>query len=261
MKREMIKTASTLDEAIELACLELNVSRDDVCVEVLEVPKKGFLGLGKVEAKVKVTIIEGDSDNPVDIKDNINKPEVDKNNINIINKLEVAKDYLYSLLDNMGLENFDIDVNEKSDKKVVFTLRGDNLGLVIGKRGDTLNALQQLCVVVANMSGGDYYNVIIDVGDYRETREQALRDLGTKISKTVLKNKKKISLEPMNAYERKIIHDTIQNINGVKSISKGTEPHRYIVVFPVEKRSFNKSKKKKRYSFKNNNFRYNKKYK
>ena len=248
MKREIIKTANTLDEAIELACRELNVERDDVCVEVLEVPKKGFLGLGKIDAKVKVTTNK-------DI-------ESQKTNINI-SKLDVARDYLYSLLENMGLENFDIDVDEKSNKKVVFTLRGDNLGLIIGKRGDTLNALQQLCVVVANMSGGDYYNIIIDVGNYRETREQALKDLAIKISKTVLKNKKKISLEPMNAYERKILHDMIQNIKGVKSVSKGTEPYRYIIVFPTDRPNFNKKYKKysfKNNSFKNNNFKNNKKY-
>lgn len=217
MKKEIIKTADTLDRAIELACNELGVSRDDVCVEVLEVPKKGFLRLGKVEAKVRVTVNEEN-----------------------LSKLDIAKSYLYSLLENMGLENFDVDVNEKSDKKVIFTLRGDNLGLVIGKRGDTLNALQQLCVVATNMSGGDYYNIIIDVGNYRETREQALKDLATKVSKTVLKIGKKISLEPMNAYNRKIIHNTVQNINGVDSISKGIEPNRYISIFPVNKHKFEK---------------------
>ena len=136
------------------------------------------------------------------------------------------------MLKNIGVENVNVDVKEERDDKVIFTLKGENLGLLIGKRGETLNAIQYLCSIVANMSGGTYYNVIVDVGNYRESREQALKDLANKIAKTVLKNGKKISLEPMNNYERKIIHEAIQNINGVKSISKGNDPFRHIVIFP-----------------------------
>lgn len=210
IKKEVIKTADSVEKAVKLACEELNLVREEVSVEVLEMPKKGFFGLGKVDAKVKV----------------ISKT-------NIVDKLDVVRNYLYDLLSNMGLDNFEIIVDQKSDKKVILTLMGENLGLVIGKRGDTLNALQTLCSVATNMSGGEYFNVIIDVGNYRKTREKVLVDLATKISKTVLKNKRKIVLEPMDAYERKIIHETIQSIEGVDSISKGAEPHRYIVVFYV----------------------------
>ncbi len=209
LKREIVKEAKTIEEAVELACEELGIDRNDASVEVLEMPKKGFLGLGQVEAKVKVSC---------DIKEE--------------NKLEVAKNYLWSLLNNMGLENFDIDVNEKSNRKVVFTLRGDNLGLVIGKRGDTLNAIQQLCSVVANMSGGPYYTIVVDVENYRQTRDKVLRELALKISKSVIRSQRKIVLEPMNSYERKVMHQVIQDIDGVGSKSKGEEPRRYVVIFP-----------------------------
>ena len=218
MKKTLVKTAKTIEEAVELACKELGVDRNDVSVEVIEMPKKRFFGLGGVEAKVEVTYT-----------------------VEEISKLEVAKSYLWNLLSNMGIENFDIDVDEKSDKKVVFTLRGDNLGLIIGKRGDTLNAIQQLCSVVANMSGGQYYNVVVDVENYRQTRDKVLKELATKISKSVLRGKRKIVLEPMSAYERKIIHETIQDIEGVGSKSKGEEPYRYIIVFPDRTKKFVKN--------------------
>lgn len=224
MKNEVISLAKTIDEAIDKACNELMVGREEVSVEILEVPKKGFLGIGQVDAKIKVI--------------------AHKNNVD---KLEIARNYLWNVLNNMGIENFDIDIEEKNSKKVIFTLKGDNLGIAIGKRGDTLNALQQLCSIAANMDGGDYYNVIIDVGNYRKEREQALKNLACKISNSCIKSRRSITLEPMNAYERKIIHETIQNIDGVDSQSKGEEPHRYIVVFPTNancKKVFNASNSK-----------------
>lgn len=225
-KKEVISLAKTIEEAIDKACNELMVSREEVSVEILEVPKKGFLGIGQVDAKVKVVS---------------NKKDIDK--------LEIAKNYLWSILSNMGMENFDIDVEEKNSKKVVFTLKGDNLGIAIGKRGDTLNALQQLCSIAANMSGGGYYNVVIDVGNYRKEREQALKNLACKISNSCIRSKRSITLEPMNSYERKIIHEVVQGIDGVDSYSKGEEPYRYIVVFPVDvncnnKKVFNKNNSK-----------------
>ena len=225
MKKEIIKTAKTLEEAIKLACEELQVSREEASIEILTMPKKGFFGLGQVEAKVKASVEQ----NLEDIKlKNINTESI---NVDLENKMEVAKNYLCTLLENIGLDNVDVDVKEERDDKVIFTLKGENLGLIIGKRGETLNAIQYLCSIVANMSGGTYYNVIVDVGNYRESREQVLKDLANKIAKTVLKNGKKIALEPMDNYERKIIHEAIQNINGVQSISKGNDPFRHIVVF------------------------------
>lgn len=224
MKKEIIKTAKTLEEAIKLACEELNVSREEASIEILTMPKKGFLGIGQVEAKIKASV---DANLEKIELNNINTEDVD-----IVNKMEIAKNYLCTLLKNIGVENVNVDVKEERDDKVIFTLKGENLGLIIGKRGETLNAIQYLCSIVANMSGGTYYNVIVDVGNYRESREQVLKDLANKIAKTVLKNGKKVSLEPMNNYERKIIHEAIQNINGVKSISKGNDPFRHIVIFP-----------------------------
>lgn len=233
MKKESVKSAKTIEEAIEKACQELGAKREEVSVEVLVIPKKGFLNIGSVKAKVRVTMEVGN-----------------------VNKLEVAKNYLWSLLENMGLENFDIDIDEKSDKKVILTLIGDNLGLIIGKRGETLNALQHLCSVAANMSGGEYYNVIINVGDYRQSREQTLKDLALKISKSVLKSKRKITLEPMSSYERKIIHETIQDIDGVDTQSKGEEPYRCVMIYPVKNNQFPEDNKK---NFDNNRNKYNKK--
>jgi len=210
MKKEVIASAKTIDEAIEEACKELMINREDANVEILDIPKKGFLGIGQSLARVKVTV-----------------PTIQPD---IFSKIEIAKRYLTSILEEIGLDNFNIEIHEKTLKKSTFVLSGENLGLAIGKRGDTLDALQYLCSIAANMDGGSYCSINLDVGNYRETREKALKELATKISHSVMRSGKKIILEPMNSYERKIIHETIQNINGVRSQSRGEDPHRYIIV-------------------------------
>lgn len=208
LKREVIATGRNVDEAIEEACRQLGVDRDEVEVEVLEVPKKSFFGLKVTPAKVKVV------SNP--------------------SKAQIAREYLEKVLAAMGV-TADIQVTEQENGALI-RLEGEDLGIIIGRRGETLDALQYLTSLVANRGEGDYFRVTIDSGNFREKREKTLQNLAGKIASQAIRTGRSVTLEPMNPYERRIIHSAIQEIDGVNSTSSGEEPHRCVVVSPTNPR-------------------------
>ena len=207
MIREAIVTGLNLDAAIEKGCAELGIDRENCSVEILEREKKGLFGKVKTEAKIRVYVEEPDENE----------------------KLVVAKIYLLDLLEKMGVVNATLQVEEK-DNAAMITIDGENLGTIIGRRGETLDALQYLTSLVCNRSKGEYYKISLDCCGYREKREETLKALANRIAKQVLKSGRNSVLEPMNPYERRIIHAVISEIEGVSSKSIGEDPNRKVVV-------------------------------
>ena len=254
MIKEAIGVGETLEEATEKAKAELNVSfEDEVQFEVLANPKKKTLGLfGGSPAKVRVFVELPDPapkkrEKPARKKDNkpAKKAEVapkkaietpaadaipaDKIDANTPAGRAVA--YPKTILANLGLEGTEISVIP-SDNGARIILTGENLGIVIGRRGETLDALQYLVSLAAN-TGDGFFRVSLDTGNYREKREQTLKGLAHRMSKQVLRTGRSRTLEPMNPYERRIIHTEVQNIEGVESHSVGEGSGRRVVISQV----------------------------
>ncbi len=198
------KTERTIAEAINLALSELKTTRDRVEVEVLEEPSKGLFGIfGSKPAKVKVTL-----------KDN---PE------------EKAVEFLNKVLDKMGIVAEINTVLNNSNLNIDIT--GKDSAILIGRRGQTLDSLQYLVSLAVNNGTDEYVRIILDTENYRKKREQTLIRLANKLAFKAKKYRKDIKLEPMNPYERRIIHSSLQNNPEIGTKSEGEEPYRRIVVF------------------------------
>ena len=213
MKQEVIITAKTVELAIQKGAEELGVSVENVKHEVLVEPKKGFLGIGSTSAEVKVIY---------DIK-----PE------------KLAIDFIEQLISNMELDaKAEISSGNGNDKKISIT--GEKAGVLIGHHGETLDALQYLVNLVANRKENeeddrDYTKITVDIENYRQKRTVTLESLAQRMAAKVLKYKKSVTLEPMSPYERRIIHSTIQKIDGVSTNSIGSDSNRRVVIFLEKK--------------------------
>ena len=197
------KFGKTVEEAIESALRELNATRENTTIEVLEESSKGVLGLfGGKEAKVRVTLID-------DIK-----VEVGTYISNILEKMDIDATISVSLVE----DSVRVDIS------------GDDVGILIGRRGETLDAIQYLTSLVINKDREDYVRVIVDVENYRQKREETLITLAYRMADRVEKYKKSVTLEPMTPYERRIIHSALQGRFLVETSSIGEEPNRRVVV-------------------------------
>lgn len=206
MLREAIATADTVQEAYEKACRELGVETYLAEQEILELPVKKTLGLfGGSPAKVRAYIH--------------------------VDPAQRAARYLEDVIREMGVEQVSVEVRREEGGSMLY-IQGDNAGFVIGHRGETLDALQYLAGLIANHGEDEYYRITLDIGNYREKRRETLTVLGTKIAHKALKSGRNHALEPMNPYERRIIHAAVQNVQGVKSWSEGYDLKRHIVVGP-----------------------------
>lgn len=211
MRKECVKEAATIEEAKAQIVAELEVDEANVTFEVLQEPKSKTFGLfGGANAIVKgVTEIE-------------ESPAM------------LAKQYLETVLKTIGAEAT-VDVKEDDDNNgCTLMIEGENLGFIIGRRGDTLDSLQYLTGLVANRARADYYRVTLDIGNYREKREQALKGLAHKLASQAARTGRKNSLEPMNPYERRLIHTAVQDVKGATSWSIGSEPNRHVVIGPSD---------------------------
>lgn len=204
--QEYIVTGKTVEEAIEAACATLDLERDQLHIEVLEVPSKGFFGFGTSLAKVKVMYNIGQSD----ISDR-------------------ATEFIHSLLEKLDVKGFEIKT-EKTEEGLRVAVDGGELGVAIGRRGETMNAIQYLTSLVVNRGQEDYTRVLLDIENYRFKRTQALENLAHRLAKSVLKTRRNVTLEPMQAYERRIIHSALQKVEGVATHSVGLEPQRKVVI-------------------------------
>lgn len=197
------KMGRTVEEAVELALKELRARREDVEVEIIEEGSRGLFGLLSRMAKVRVTLKK--------------KPE------------EKAIEFLRGLFNILKIAP-ELNLVYEKDGMCKIEMKGKDLGIIIGKRGATLNALQFLTSLVANKEGGEYRRIVLDVEGYRKKREKILRELALKVAKKVKETKKSIALEPMPPSERKIIHSTLQNDSRVRTHSEGEEPYRRVIV-------------------------------
>jgi len=212
--KETEKTAKSIEEAVAEAMQELNVTNeDDVNVEILDEGSKGFLGLGSKDAKVKVSIKDSNA--------------------------ALAKQFLGSIFKAMNLE---VNIDAKSEEEALkVDLSGENMGIIIGKRGDTLDSLQYLTSLVVNHDSDEYIKLTLDTENYREKRMEALLALADRLAQKVARSGRKYTLEPMNPYERRIIHSSLQNNDQVTTFSIGEDPYRKVVISPKNAQPYKKS--------------------
>ena len=198
------------DEAIENALLQLGLTRDDVSVEIIERAKSGFLGLGSTPAVIKVSYSVSE-----DVSERVER-------------------FLSGLLPRMGISA--APEIEKDDDRINVVLKGSDPGALIGRRGETLDAIQHLTNYVVNKGSSGRVRVNIDAENYRARRNETLESLAEKVAFKVVKYKRNVTLDPMNAYERHVIHSALQEYENVNTYSVGMEPNRRVVVAFGKKR-------------------------
>lgn len=221
MIKYLEKSGRTEDEAVAAALAELGMDRDDVSVTVVERAKSGFLGIGASPAVVRVEYEAPDEPAPeAEAKPAEGAPAQDYPEI---------RAFLTGLLERMGTKA-DIEITARDSKGVVVNLSGPNMGAVIGRRGETLDAIQHLTNYVVNRGSDKHMHISVDAESYRAKREESLVRLAEKMAAKVIKYKRSMALEPMNSYERHIIHTALQDYEGVTTSSTGTEPNRRVVV-------------------------------
>lgn len=232
MAESIISEGKTTNEAIENGLKQLGVSKSKVDIEIIEdKDKRSFFSiLAPRIVKVKLTLKEKEADYHKKYEDNIKKEtiiEIDPE------EMEKAKDkankFITEFLYRANKEKITVKINDEESRINIY-LEGDKEGSLIGHRGETINALQTLLSSIINKDTKQKIRVSIDVEGYRERRKKTLEELAVKISKTVLKNGKSITLEPMPAYERKIIHSKLQENDKIKTYSIGEEPYRKVVI-------------------------------
>ncbi|KYD24149.1 MULTISPECIES: RNA-binding cell elongation regulator Jag/EloR [Geobacillus] len=205
--KEVTATAATAEEAVRLALAQLGAPRERVDIVVLDEGKRGWFGLfGGRPAVVKAVLK--------------------------VDPIEEAVRFLERVMAQMGAEGASIEVVRRG-KQATLHVHGGPVGLLIGKHGQTLNALQFLAQLVANRYADEYVSIVVDVEHYRERREKALIELANKLAAQVVKTGKEIRLEPLPAHERKIIHAALARHKRVSTYSVGVDPHRSIVVAPA----------------------------
>ena len=198
-------TGKTEDDAIQSALAELGCTRDQVSVEILERAKSGFLGIGAAPAKIRVSL-----EQPEDI-------------------ITLTENFLKGLLEKMGSDAVPV-LEQKDENTIYVNLTGEKLGMLIGRRGETLDAIQHIANYAMNRVSEKHVHISVDAENYRSKREESLQRLAEKVAAKVLKYRKNMTLEPMNSYERHVIHTALQDYEGVSTFSTGTEPNRRIVV-------------------------------
>ena len=248
MKKEF--TAKTIDEAKELAAAEFGVSAGEIDFDILEQPRKGLFGMKGVarvmasyeapeapaQAEPAAPAAEkaaAEEPAPASFEDESEgeTPALPEDfDIEGSAKVQAAKKYLTDVLHALGLENFEINAVRR-DGNIVLDITGDKLGVVIGRRGETLDSLQYLTILASNRTEESYCRISIDCNGYRDKRRETLESLAKRTSAKVIKQGRKIALEPMNPYERRIIHSCVAEIEGVSSHSTGVEPYRKVVIY------------------------------
>ncbi len=197
------KTAKTIDEAVDLALREMGMSREDVTIEVLEQPSKGLLGiLGSKPAKVRLEVKNSPS--------------------------KRAKEFLSGVIKAMSLDA-DVIVKEENDILHV-SIEGDKLGIMIGRRGETLDAIQYLMNLAVNKNQENRKKIYLDIEGYRQRREETLKKLAFKLADKARQRGRSVILEPMSSQERRIIHTALQEEKDITTFSEGEDPYRKIII-------------------------------
>lgn len=249
MIKEIFFTGKNIDEAWEKACQELGFENDDKCYQIVDMGKKGFLGLGGTLAKIKVEVevadevVKKEEPKKVEKKPEVKKEKKEKKaDPKAEEKTRLAEDYVRKVLQAMDIGEVEIETTLTQDGAVI-KIEGEGIGTAIGRRGETLDALQYLASLVANRDDHNYFRVALDSGDYRAKREETLKALAKRMANSAIKRGRNTTFEPMNPYERRIIHATVSGIEGVTSKSIGEEPNRRVVIVPNNARRRNNDRK------------------
>ena len=208
MKKEITVQAKTVEEAVRSGAEQLGTDESGVTYEVIEEPKKGFLGIGSTLATVKV--------------------------IYVFKPLEAARNFAQTLIKDLCLDA-EVIIHDDGNGEALMEITGAGAGLLTGHHGDTLDAFQYLVNLAANKKETDerkYTRISVDIENYREKREQTLRALADRMAQKVKKTGRSVTLDPMNAYERRIIHAQVQGIEGVSTNSVGSDSNRRVVIYP-----------------------------
>ena len=251
------KTAKTVEEAVAAALKELNITAEEAVIEVLEEGKKGLFGFFGKDAKVRVTakevvveetVVETVVEEAAPVVETVVETEAKEEKEEapavteeraarepkkfVVNDEAVAKarEFLQKVFHAMKIEVVMEKFVNKNDGSVTFKLHGADMGILIGKHGQTLDSLQYLTNLVANKNSADRVRVIIDVEDYRDRRIETLNRLAYSLADKVKRSGERVALEPMNPHERKIIHMALQNDRRVTTLSEGDEPYRHVVI-------------------------------
>lgn len=226
---KVVASGKTVEAAVRQGLAELGVSQDRVEVNILSQPSKGFLGLiGAKAAKVELTLIPEPEQASVSVKAAEALPLDHGPSTTETDPYEEAVNFLLNVATSMGLE-ITVDV-EHSKEATTLHIHGPDLGLLIGRRGQTLDALQYLANIVANRVSSSYIRLILDAENFRERRKKTLEELADRLAGKVIRSRKEVVLEPMSSIERKVIHARLQNHRQVKTYSKGEEPNRRVVI-------------------------------
>lgn len=233
-------SAKTVDDAITAACQDFFVTSDKLDYEVLEEGSSGFLGIGAKPALIKARVKEDKEIVKESIKEPVKgvlkeekkfvKETAKVSNVDAREVEEAAKKFLGEVFDAMEMEVIVDAKYDDAEKALDVDMRGEEIGILIGKRGQTLDSLQYLVSLVVNRGQADYIRVKLDTENYRQRRKETLENLAKNIAYKVKRTKRPVSLEPMNPYERRIIHSALQNDRYVTTHSEGEEPFRRVVV-------------------------------
>jgi len=202
MSEMLEKTAKTVQDAIDMALQELNADIDDVEIDIIDEGTKGIFGIGGKYAKVQVRLKDLRSDDGLLFLQNV-------------------------------FEGMDVDVDiemEEDEESILLKVSGRDSGIIIGRRGETLDALQYLTSLVVNKRTDEYKRVTVDIENYRQKREETLVRLADRLADRVIRYRRSVTLEPMNPYERRIIHSTLQDNDYVETYSVGEDPNRKVVI-------------------------------
>ena len=246
MKKYLEKSGKTEDEALAAALKELGLERDDVSVEIVERAKSGFLGIGASPAVIRVEYEVPDEPEmkaetkPEPVRET-KAPKTERAPKAAEAPAEPAaprytegvkaetESFLRGLLERMGVKA-EITISDRDNGGLLVELSGPGMGAVIGRRGETLDAIQHLTNYAVNRGSEKRCHISVDAESYRAKREESLVRLAEKMAAKVVKYKRSMALEPMNSYERHVIHTALQNYEGVSTSSTGTEPNRRVVV-------------------------------
>ena len=242
MLKTLEKSGKTEEAAIAAALEELGLDRDDVSVEIVERAKSGFLGIGASPAVIRVqyeapdeeleTVAEAAAESPAAAPAEAQPAAAPAAPAAAVDEPEGyarIRAFVSGLLEHMGIQA-EIEITARDNGGVNVNLSGSNMGAVIGRRGETLDAIQHLTNYAVNRGSDKHMHISVDAESYRAKREESLVRLAEKMAAKAIKYKRSMALEPMNSYERHVIHTALQDYEGVTTSSTGTEPNRRVVV-------------------------------
>lgn len=251
--KQITQTGITVENAISAALEKLQVTREEVSITVIQQEKKGFFGFGAKQAEVEVTVNKpepavADSEKVTEIpvvaegsteksaekegQEEENSKELENSRPSNDQAIEETKKYLQAIAKEMGIEDLSISHTVKG-KQASFYLESEKVAMLIGKRGHTLNSLQQLAQLVANKYANQFMMVELDAENYRERRQETLEQLADRMADKAIRTGSRVQFEPMPSYERKVIHQALSRRLDIDTFSEGKDPNRYLVIEPL----------------------------